>query len=245
MSAQPGCLHPSSCLPETMEKKGLSSTVSNRTTSKRDPKSKGQKQTEAGSVTSTSDRIDSTVQDLPQLYTNHVFFQGRTIIFLLPSSAFLLFQTPPYDCYGPGWGVKIDENVCKNLEEKLHERIVKRFYGDKLPFAKDFGWVYQNQPKTFRTFYQCQLDKGWNVKEQEEIFFNQDSKPITTCFFTLITWLDEDKFWRYKIVGIRAFNEQIKAEEYYMQRFLQVNRKEDSDDPHNKKHWKIMGGELR
>ena len=226
MSAQLGCIQPTSPL-----KQNNDSSV--------------------GSDTNTLNRIESSVQvqvqDSSTLFKTNHFIRGKTFSFLLPSSSFRLFQTPPYDCYGPGWGMMIEESICQELEKQVQEKIVKFHYPHKKPFSKTFGWLekYTNRPakKQVRTFYQCQLDKEWSQDEQKQFFEDIKTNPIKACFVSIITWPEEDS-WRFKLVNLHLFTTEKASEEFFYTKFLSPGTRRDTDSYWDSKKWTTIGGEL-
>lgn len=244
MSAQLGCLQPSSPL----SRERSHSLNQSHGKSKREPKTRTEKQVEAGSVTNTLNRTES-VHDPSAFFTDHHFIRGKTLTFLLPSTSFLLFRTPPYDCYGPGWGVKIEESICQQLETLITQKIGLYFYSHLTSMAKNFGWSSNHsQRKPSRTFYQCQLDKQWSEAEQHEVFDHIVQKPIKACYFTAITWPEEEQ-WRCKLVNLRAFSSVLDGQKFYMDKQGTMTHRTDEQGGTNptsleSKSWTVMGGDL-
>jgi len=253
MSAQLGCLKPSSPLASstsssmtatTSREKGM---VSNKRSFKKTQEQQSNKEMEAEKeVTNSLNRMETISDPSTVFFMDHHYIRGKTLTFLLPSSSFLLFRTPPYDCYGPGWGLKIEEAICQAIEEKVTKQIALYFYSHLTGLAKNFGWKSNHyQRKPCRTFYQCQWDKSLSEEEVEKI--GQDVQhPLKACYVTLITWAEEEQ-WRCKLVNLRVFHSILEGQKFYLERMsthLQRQQEETMTTSDNVKKWTIVGGDL-
>ena len=118
--------------------------------------------------------------------------KGKTLLFVIEATDFLLYQnTNTDDQNNPSFILKLSEACAQQLEDEFKQYVVKQHYQGKLPRAP-FG--YSSDNGRFRILY--------NVSLADDIVFNSISGDIPFLMGTLISWLNTDAEWCYRVVNV-------------------------------------------
>jgi len=118
--------------------------------------------------------------------------KGKTLVFVIEGTDFLLYQnTNTDDQQNPSYILKLSEACAQQLEDEFKQYVVKQHYQGKLPRAP-FG--YSSDNGRFRILY--------NVSLADDVTFNTISADTPFLMGTVISWLNTDGEWCYRVVNV-------------------------------------------